>query len=270
MQICYLTCGFVDLPLSAGACSPLTEPLTSVSPDNVLALLPSWGLAHYAAKSCKTIISYLDPVKRFEAYLSAEGLPVEPEGTCALLAGHDHTSSALGGKRNARARAMGLVPSHLGAVSDRTGQVRHHPAPVMDQQPVRGQRLRQPCGQADVVRSPRATRAPTRPRGHQQRIQRVVMARQLFKQQYVGVSLVGWVSQIGRRGLSQRITGPAGPGLADHTQAVLSLVIAAVIADSAVPGVSVKDFCRAVISGLRSAFPGTEARWLSAVWSWVR
>ena len=44
------------------------------------------------------------------------------------------------------------VADHLGAVGDRAGQVRHHPPPVMNQQPVRGQRPGQPSGQAHVVR----------------------------------------------------------------------------------------------------------------------
>jgi hypothetical protein len=43
------------------------------------ALLPSWKLALNAAgKSPKTISSYLDSAKRLEAYLTADGLPVEP------------------------------------------------------------------------------------------------------------------------------------------------------------------------------------------------
>ena len=42
------------------------------------ALLPSWKLALDAAnKAPKTISSYLDSAKRLEAYLAAEGLPLE-------------------------------------------------------------------------------------------------------------------------------------------------------------------------------------------------
>jgi len=46
---------------------------------------------------------------------------------------------------------FGLISHHpevadrLGAISDRAGQVRHHPAPVMDQQPPRGQRFDGPA-----------------------------------------------------------------------------------------------------------------------------
>jgi hypothetical protein len=51
------------------------------------ALLPSWKLAFDAAgKSPKTISSYLDSAKRLEAYLTTEGLPLEPEGIRAFLA----------------------------------------------------------------------------------------------------------------------------------------------------------------------------------------
>jgi hypothetical protein len=50
------------------------------------ALLPSWKLALDAAgKSPKTISSYLDSAKRLEAYLTTEGLPLEPEGIRAFL-----------------------------------------------------------------------------------------------------------------------------------------------------------------------------------------
>jgi len=37
----------------------------------------------------------------------------------------------------------GKIADHLRAVRDRRGQVGQHPAPVMDQQPPRDQRLRQ-------------------------------------------------------------------------------------------------------------------------------
>lgn len=51
------------------------------------ALLPSWKLALDAAnKSPKTITSYLDSVKRLEAYLAAEGLPLDPPSIRAFLA----------------------------------------------------------------------------------------------------------------------------------------------------------------------------------------
>jgi len=50
-------------------------------------LKPSWMLALDAAnKSPKTIISYLDSVKRLEAYLAAEGLPLERPAIRAFLA----------------------------------------------------------------------------------------------------------------------------------------------------------------------------------------
>ena len=50
------------------------------------ALMPSWKLALDAAgKSPKTISSYLDSAKRLEAYLTTEGLPLEPEGIRAFL-----------------------------------------------------------------------------------------------------------------------------------------------------------------------------------------
>jgi hypothetical protein len=157
---------------------------------------------------------------------------------------------------------MGLVPSHLGAVSDRTGQVPPSTGPG------HGSAAGPRPAPSTALRSGRCCPITPIHEGTNQ-IQRVVMARPLFKQQYEA-----FPGRLGQSDRSRRpVTadhGSAGPGLADHTQAVLSLVIAAVIADSAVPGVSVKDFCRAVISGLRSAFPGTEARWLSAVWSWVR
>jgi len=54
----YLTCGFADLSRRVGVCSALTP---------------------------KTIISYLDSAKRLEAYLAAEGLPLEPPGIRAFL-----------------------------------------------------------------------------------------------------------------------------------------------------------------------------------------
>jgi hypothetical protein len=48
--------------------------------------------------------------------------------------------------------ARAASASSLAAVGDRAGQVGRHPAPVMDQQPPRGQRLRQARGQAGLVR----------------------------------------------------------------------------------------------------------------------
>jgi site-specific recombinase XerD len=64
------------------------------------ALLPSWKLALDAAnKSPKTIISYLDSVKRLEAYLAAEGLPLESPAIRAFLAAErDRTSPASAAK----------------------------------------------------------------------------------------------------------------------------------------------------------------------------
>jgi len=47
---------------------------------------------------------------------------------------------------------MRRIDDDLAAIGDRAGQVGHDPAPVMDQQPPRGQRPRQPFGQAGAVR----------------------------------------------------------------------------------------------------------------------
>lgn len=70
------------------------------------ALLPSWKLALDAAnKAPKTITSYLDSVKRLEAYLSTEGLPLEPDSIRGFLAAErDRTSPASAAKhyRNLR------------------------------------------------------------------------------------------------------------------------------------------------------------------------
>jgi site-specific recombinase XerD len=64
------------------------------------ALLPSWKLALDAAsKSPRTISSYLDSAKRLEAYLTTEGLPLEPEGIHAfLVAERERTTSASAAK----------------------------------------------------------------------------------------------------------------------------------------------------------------------------
>ena len=64
------------------------------------ALLTSWKLALGAAnKSPKTIISYPDSAKRLEAYLAAEGLPLEPGGIRAFLVAEcDRTSPASAAK----------------------------------------------------------------------------------------------------------------------------------------------------------------------------
>ena len=58
--------------------------------------MPSWKPALDAAnKSPKTIISYLDSAKRLEAYMAAEGLPLEAEGIRGFLAAErNRTSSA--------------------------------------------------------------------------------------------------------------------------------------------------------------------------------
>ena len=63
------------------------------------------------------------------------------------------------------------VADHLAAVRDRAGQVRRHPAPVVDQQPRGGQRPRQAAGQPGLCRpagaagpARRATRRPRRRR----------------------------------------------------------------------------------------------------------
>jgi integrase/recombinase XerD len=64
------------------------------------ALLPSWKLALDAAnKAPKTINSYLDSAKRLEAYLAAEGLPLESPSIRAFLAAErDRTSPASAAK----------------------------------------------------------------------------------------------------------------------------------------------------------------------------
>src|SRR5690242_11640544 len=64
------------------------------------ALLPSWKLALDAAnKSPKTIVSYLDTAERLEAYLSAEGLPLDAASIRGFLAAErDRTTSASAGK----------------------------------------------------------------------------------------------------------------------------------------------------------------------------
>jgi site-specific recombinase XerD len=64
------------------------------------ALLPSWKLALDAAnKSPKTIISYVDSVKRLEAYLASEQLPLEPNAVRGFLAAErDRTSPASAAK----------------------------------------------------------------------------------------------------------------------------------------------------------------------------
>src|SRR5215472_12154094 len=64
------------------------------------ALPPSWKLALDAAdKSPKTIISYLDSVKRLEAYLAAGQLPLEPASIRAFLATErDRTTPASAAK----------------------------------------------------------------------------------------------------------------------------------------------------------------------------
>lgn len=64
--------------------------------------LSSWRLALDAAKtSPQTIISCRDSAKRLEAYLAAEGLPLEPEGIRGFLAA----------ERNARPHAR--LPSTI-------------------------------------------------------------------------------------------------------------------------------------------------------------
>ena len=61
MRIYCLTCGFVDLLSSAGVCSPLMEPCCRPG-----------KLALDAANK-----SYIDSVKRLEAYLAFDALPWE-------------------------------------------------------------------------------------------------------------------------------------------------------------------------------------------------
>lgn len=81
--------------------------------------MPSWKLALDAAnKLPKTIISYLDSAKRLEAYLAAEGLPLEPQGIRALLvAERDRTSpcsddvARAGCKSDSRAGRGRIVPA---------------------------------------------------------------------------------------------------------------------------------------------------------------
>src|SRR5579859_4301715 len=62
--------------------------------------LPSWKLALDAAgKSSKKISSHLDSAKRLAAYLTTEGLPLEPEGIRAfLIAERERTTPALAAK----------------------------------------------------------------------------------------------------------------------------------------------------------------------------
>jgi hypothetical protein len=75
VQICYLTCGFVDLQRSVGVCTALMEARIAGVMLLLSGLLTSWKLALDAAtKSPKTIISFLDSAKRLEAYLAAQGL----------------------------------------------------------------------------------------------------------------------------------------------------------------------------------------------------
>src|SRR5215469_14908645 len=64
------------------------------------ALLPSWKLALDAAnKSPKTIVSYLDSVKRLEAYLAAEEMPLDsPSIRSFLAAERDRTTPASAAK----------------------------------------------------------------------------------------------------------------------------------------------------------------------------
>jgi len=76
--------------------------------------LRSWKLGLDAAsKSLKTIISYLDPAKRLEAYLAAEGVPLEAEGIHGFLpTGWDRTIiiDAVG---NVRVRWASSIWFHL-------------------------------------------------------------------------------------------------------------------------------------------------------------
>jgi site-specific recombinase XerD len=70
------------------------------------ALLPSWKLALDAAnKSPKTITSYLDSVKRLEAYLTDEELALDPASIRAFLAAErDRTSPASAAKHHRNLR----------------------------------------------------------------------------------------------------------------------------------------------------------------------
>ena len=83
MRTCYLTCGFVNLLCSADACSPLIESWVAgvmVSAHSVAVLEAG---ARRASKSPKTISPCLDPAKRLEAYLAAEGVPLEAGASTA-------------------------------------------------------------------------------------------------------------------------------------------------------------------------------------------
>ena len=72
MRISYLTCGFVDLLSSAAVCLPLIERSDHRMLRGLYVLGPAWALALDGARETpKAIISYLDPVKRLEAYLAA-------------------------------------------------------------------------------------------------------------------------------------------------------------------------------------------------------
>jgi hypothetical protein len=64
------------------------------------ALLPSWKLALDGAnKSPKTIVSYLDSVKRLEAYLATEEAPLDAPGGRGFLTAPLAGSRAQGHNR---------------------------------------------------------------------------------------------------------------------------------------------------------------------------
>jgi site-specific recombinase XerD len=70
------------------------------SNDDLNCLLPSWKLALDAAnKSSETIVSYLDSVKRLEAYLATEELPLDAPSIRGFLAAErDRTTPASAAK----------------------------------------------------------------------------------------------------------------------------------------------------------------------------
>jgi hypothetical protein len=73
--------------------------------------LSSWKLALDAAgKSPKTISSYLDCAKRLEAYLTTEGLPLEPRRHRAFLIAERERSPSDWARLQAVSRSLLVHP----------------------------------------------------------------------------------------------------------------------------------------------------------------
>ena len=83
MRICYLTCGFVNLTLLDAA-----------------------------SKSPKTIISYLDPAKRLEAYPAGGGVPLKAEGIRGFLATEWDRNIIIDAVANVRVRSASSSMFH--------------------------------------------------------------------------------------------------------------------------------------------------------------